>query len=130
MFTVTPATDPDGQPVAVSPEHRDDMTGRRRSVGDTARTGLSLLAHVVDIVAGVIALIIIAGILLILLKANPANSIVQDLHTWAHSLVGPFDGIFTFRNAHTAIAVNWGIAAGFYLLVAALVTRLISHTYR
>ena len=126
MFRATPAIDPDGKPVTASPKRR----GSGRSAGDVAATGLGLVAHVVDIAIGVIVLIIVAGILLIVLKANPSNSIVTDIHNWAHSLARPFDGIFTFHNADTTIAVNWGIAAGFYLLVAALVTRLISHTYR
>jgi hypothetical protein len=31
-------------------------------------------------------LIIVAGILLVVLKANPTNSIVSEVHNWAHSL--------------------------------------------
>jgi hypothetical protein len=70
-------------------------------------------------------LIIVAGILLVVLKANPGNSIVSDVHGWARSLAGPFDGMFSFRNAHVAIAVNWGIAAVVYSFVGGLIVRLI-----
>jgi hypothetical protein len=64
------------------------------------------------------------------LKANPANSIVSQVHDWAHSLAGPFDGIFSFHNARIAIAVNWGIAAVVYLLVGGLIGRLLGRTTR
>jgi hypothetical protein len=84
-----------------------------------------LLAHIVHFVVGIIVLIIVAGILL---EANPTNTIVSDVHGWARSLAGPFDGIFSLHNARTAIAVNWGIAAVVYLLVAGLITRLLSRT--
>jgi len=85
-----------------------------------------LLARVVHVVVSIIVLIIVAGILLVLLKANPANSIVSQVHDWAHSLAGPFDGIFSFHSARVAIAVNWGIAAVVYLLVGGLIGRLLS----
>ena len=63
-----------------------------------------------------------------MLKANPANSIVSEVHSWAHSLAGPFDGMFSFHSANAAIAVNWGIAAVVYLLVGGLIVRLIGGT--
>jgi hypothetical protein len=84
-----------------------------------------LLARVVQLVVSVVVLIIVAGILLVVLKANPGNSIVSDVHGWARSLAGPFDGMFSFRNAHVAIAVNWGIAAVVYSFVGGLIVRLI-----
>jgi hypothetical protein len=64
----------------------------------------------------------------VVLKANPANSIVSEVHSWAHSLAGPFDGMFSFHSANVAIAVNWGIAAVVYLLVGGLIARLIDGT--
>jgi len=84
-----------------------------------------LLARVVRIVVGIVALIIVAGILLFVLKANPTNSVVSTVHDAAHSLVGPFNGMFSFASANVAIAVNWGIAALVYLCVGGLIARLI-----
>ena len=89
-----------------------------------------MLARVVHVVVSVVVLIIVAGILLVVLKANPTNSIVSDVHSWARWLAGPFDGIFSFHNANVAIAVNWGIAAVVYLFVAGLIARLLGRTYR
>ena len=75
-------------------------------------------------------LIIVAGILLVVLKANPTNSIVSQVHDWARSLVGPFDGIFSFHNANATIAVNWGIAAIVYLFIGGLIARLLGRSHR
>ena len=87
--------------------------------------GTGLLARVVHLVVTVVVVIIVAGILLVVLKANPSNSIVSEVHGWARSLAGPFDGIFSFHNARVAITVNWGIAAVVYLFVGGLIARLI-----
>jgi hypothetical protein len=94
------------------------------------RSGLRLLVRFVHLVVSVVVLIIVAGILLVILRANPTNTIVSDVHGWAHSLAGPFDGMFSFNNARTAVAVNWGIAALVYLIVGELIARLISGTRR
>ncbi len=121
-----PAVDRDGRPVRVPyRQRRRDGTG----VSGFAMGG-GLLVRVVSVVVSVIVLIIVAGILLVLLKANPGNSIVSEVHDWARSLAGPFDGMFSFHNAHTAIAVNWGIAAVVYSIVGGLIARLIGGTRR
>src|ERR1019366_9444577 len=126
--TAGPATevDQDGRPLRVSRrQRRRDGTGASRFA-----MGGSLLARVVHLVVSVIVLIIVVGIVLVLLKANASNSIVSEVHDWARSLAGPFDGIFSFDNAHVAIAVNWGIAAVVYSLAGGLIARLIGGTRR
>jgi hypothetical protein len=118
-----PAVD---QPVAVSRRQR------RRS-GTAARgfaNGAGLLARIVQLVVAVVVLIIVAGILMVVLKANPANTIVNDVHGWARSLAGPFDGMFSFHSANATIAVNWGIAAVVYLLIGGLIARLLGRPRR
>jgi len=89
-----------------------------------------LLARIVQLVVSVVVLIIVAGILLVVLKANPSNSIVTDVHGWARSLAGPFDGMFSVHSANVTIAVNWGIAAVVYLFVGGLIARLLGRTHR
>jgi hypothetical protein len=111
------------QPVGMS-----GRWGRRRGRG--LGMGAGLLARVVHLVVSVIVVIIVAGILLVLLKANPSSSIVSEVHDWARSLAGPFDGIFSFHNANVAIAVNWGIAAVAYLFVGGLIARLLGRAHR
>jgi hypothetical protein len=106
---------------------------RRRGGGTAARgfaNGAGLLARIVQLVVSVVVLIIVAGILLVVLKANPTNSIVTDVHGWARSLAGPFDGMFSFHSANVTIAVNWGIAAVVYLFIGGLIARLLGRTRR
>jgi hypothetical protein len=129
MFRARPAgpdseVDQDGGPVRVSRRQRgSDSSG-------TFGSAIGLLARIVQLVVSIVVLIIVAGILLVVLKANASNSIVSQVHDWARSLAGPFDGIFNFHNANTAIAVNWGIAAVVYLLVGGLIARLIGRAHR
>jgi hypothetical protein len=117
------AVDPDRGPATVRGRRG---RGRREAVGarGPARAA-GLLARVVRLVAGIVAAIIVAGILLVVLEANPTNSVVSAVHDTAHALVGPFDGMFSFHSAHVAIAVNWGIAVLVYLVLGGLIARLI-----
>jgi hypothetical protein len=131
MFRARPASsasevDPDGRPVEVPRRQRRREGGGVGALGQ----GADLLVRAVQLVVSIVVLIIVAGILLVVLKANPANSIVSEVHSWARWLAGPFDGMFSFHSANTAIAVNWGIAAVVYLLVGGLIARLIGRTHR
>jgi hypothetical protein len=131
MFRARPA----GSASAVDPNDRPVEVSRRRDRRDATVVrafgqGADLLVRAVQLVVSIVVLIIAAGILLVVLKANPANSIVSEVHSWARWLAGPFDGMFSFHSANTAIAVNWGIAAIVYLCVGGLITRLLGRTYR
>jgi hypothetical protein len=120
-----PAVDRDSRPVGGSYRQR-----RGGATGAGFATGAGLLARVVHLIVSVVVVIIVAGILLVVLKANPTNSIVSEVHDWARSLAGPFDGIFSFHNANVTIAVNWGIAAAVYLFVGGLIARLLTRSHR
>ena len=87
---------------------------------------MGTIARVVRLIVGIIVLIIVAGIVLVLLNANPANTIVSDVHDAARWFAGPFDGLFGFHNARVALAVNWGLAAVVYLIVGGLIARVLS----
>jgi hypothetical protein len=69
------------------------------------------------LVATVVVLVIVAGIVLRIAGANPANSFVSDIHKAGRWLVGPFKNVFTVHSAKEAIALNWGLAALVYLIV-------------
>jgi len=131
MFRARPAgsasaVEPGGRPVEVS--RRQDR--RDATVVRAFGQGADLLVRAVQLVVSIVVLIIVAGILLVVLKANPANSIVSEVHSWARWLAGPFDGMFSFHSANVAIAVNWGIAAIVYLCVGGLIARLLGRSYR
>jgi hypothetical protein len=94
--------------------------GRTRSHG---HGGLAI-ARIVRMIAGLVAAIIVIGILLVVLEANPANDVVNALLDAAKWLAGPFRGIFSFADHKLEVAVNWGLAAAIYLAVAALIARV------
>jgi sensor histidine kinase regulating citrate/malate metabolism len=108
------------------------MSAFRRSrwgVRDPAATsGLEArvaIARVVMLVGSVVALILVAGIVLTLLGANPANQIVKLVHDAARWLAGPFDGLFKLNNHKTQVAVDWGLAAVVYFAISRFVGRVI-----
>jgi uncharacterized membrane protein YczE len=84
------------------------------------------LARLVRTLAGLIALLIVAAIVLFLLGANPSNGIVSAIHDAAAWLVGPFKNLFKIHNAKLAVAVNWGIAALVYVIVGGFIASLLA----
>jgi hypothetical protein len=87
---------------------------------------LGLVARIVTLIAGLAFLVIAIGILLIVLDANPDNAVVEAMTDAARFLVGPFDGLFSFSDSQLETAVNWGIAAFVWLIVGALIARLLT----
>ena len=83
------------------------------------------IARLVHLAAAVVALILIAGILLGVLKANPSNDIVSAVRDAARTLAGPFQGLFNLSSHRVEVAVNWGIAAVVWYALGRLVMRLL-----
>jgi len=86
---------------------------------------LGFLARVIDIVVAVVAALIATGVLLVVLEANPSNSIVDALLDAARWLVGPFEDFFTLDDPKLQVAVNWGLALVVYVLVGRTVASLL-----
>jgi hypothetical protein len=97
--------------------------GRRGYGAAGARAGL---ARAISLIGAIVALILIAGILLVVLGASRSNELVQAVHDAANFLAGPFDGLFNLKHHKVEIAVNWGIAALVWLLLSRLIARLIA----
>jgi hypothetical protein len=95
---------------------------RRRFAMGSARSGL---ARAVALIGTLVALILVVGILLVVLGASRGNGLVQAVHDAANFLAGPFDGLFNLKRHKVEIAVNWGIAAVVWLLLARLIARVI-----
>ena len=93
--------------------------GRTRSYGG----GGLAVARILRLIAGVVAAIIVLGILLVVLEAKPANDIVAAITDAAKWLAGPFRGIFAFDSHKLEVAVNWGLAAVVYYAIAHLIAR-------
>ena len=85
-----------------------------------------VVARVIAILVGVLVALIVLGILLIVLEANPDNVIVAAITDAAATLVGPFQELFTLKERKAEVGVNWGIAAFVYLIVGQVVARLIA----
>lgn len=85
-----------------------------------------ILARIIRTVAGVLAALIILGILFRVLEASRDNGIVTLVDDVAKFLVGPFDGLFELDSRKTTVAVNWGIAAAVYLVVGGLIASLLA----
>ncbi|MDQ6915639.1 MAG: hypothetical protein M3155_07500 [Actinomycetota bacterium] len=91
-----------------------------------AGSGLLTVARIVRLIAWGVVVVIVAGILLVVLGANPSNDIVSTISDWGRTLVGPFKDLFSIKNHKTNIGVNWGIAAVVYLIAGSIVARLIA----
>ncbi len=84
------------------------------------------LARALIIAGTVVALVLVAGILLVALEANRSNDLVEFERDAASVLAGPFDGMFQFDRNRTELAVNWGIAAVVWFALGRLLARLIA----
>lgn len=118
------------------PKANDDETvsdrKRRRPTGAKVKAGSdavrSKIASVVWLIAVVCALFLAVGALLIALKANQQNTIVELVLDGARYLDGPFANIFTFEGSNAEVKdalVNWGIAAVVYLIIGKVLDRII-----
>jgi hypothetical protein len=72
-----------------------------------------------------VAIVLVAGILLVVLEANRSNELVQAVRDAASFLAGPFDGLFQLERNKVQTAVNWGLAAVVWYVVGRLIARLI-----
>lgn len=100
-------------------------TGKGSGMKSKAASGRSTVAEVILAVSRLVALVIVVGILLIVLDANPANAIVEVVSDAASFLVGPFEQLFTLEDRDAQVGVNYGIAAIVYLVVGRIVAGLV-----
>lgn len=121
------------------PSGTPDKPGRRAAAGNGsgkvkagANAVRSKIATVVWLIAVICALFLAIGALLIALKANEENSIVEFILAGAETLDGPFSldqGIFTFPDDEDgrvkSALTNWGIAAVVYLVIGKILDRVI-----
>jgi hypothetical protein len=88
------------------------------------------LAWLVRAAAGAAFLLIVLGIILYDLKANPNNSIVSGIHDAANWLTTPFHGLFSVHGARKTLSINWGIAAVVYLIAGGIIASIIASPAR
>jgi hypothetical protein len=91
-----------------------------------AKSAGTALARAIELAGTAVTLVLLAGIALVLLKANRTNDIVEAIRDAADSLAGPFNGMFELDNPRTSIAINWAIAAAVYYAVSRLLAGWVS----
>lgn len=84
-----------------------------------------VLAALIRIVGWLFVLILVAHIVLRLGDANPVNGITTFVAYWADRLALGFENLFTPADERVRIAVNYGLAALFWLVVTAVLARLV-----
>lgn len=100
-----------------------DLTAEERAAS-TVDHGLVLI-RVIRLILAVVVTIIALAIVFVLLDANTSNGIVSTVTDWAHTLAGPFEGIFTLHSAKASIALNYVIAIVIYTIIAELIVYAI-----
>lgn len=116
---------------AAPERRRRTLAWRTRNAGaaavGTAGAGVVLVARLVMAAASIIALLIALAIVLRDVDANGANTIVKGVHEGANFFAGAFTGLIRFSgHPKRAITVNWGIALLVYLIVGAIVAKVIA----
>jgi hypothetical protein len=92
------------------------------------RNGTNQAGTVVAIAADIVAVILGLWILMDQFDANPANSLVQGVHSAANWLAGWSHDLFTFDAAWARVVAGYGLAAVVYLFVGhAIANRLHRH---
>ena len=94
------------------------------------RTRYRSPASVITGIAAVIAGIIVLGIILVLVKANPNNAIVDLILDIGRFFARPFEDLFPQADPENDIMLNWGIAAVAYLIIGAIIARIVRRLRR
>jgi hypothetical protein len=97
-----------------------DATNRTAAAFDKVIYGAAGLARAVG---GVFAAILVAHVILTVFEANPENPLTGLFASLAGDLTLWFDGLFAPDDVKLAVIVNYGLAAAFWLVCAALVAR-------
>ena len=90
-----------------------------------ARTRRRSPASVITTIAAIIAGIIVIGIVLVLVGANQNNDIVDLVLDIGRFFARPFADLFPQDDPENNILLNWGIAAIAYLIVGAIIARIV-----
>jgi hypothetical protein len=101
------------------------MNRARGTAARAARTGLWGIARIVRLITMLVVGLIVVGILLVVLKANRSNDLVNAVLDAGKFLAGPLDNAFKLHNHKANVAVNWGLAAVVYAVIGGLVVRLL-----
>ncbi|WP_158887645.1 hypothetical protein [Amycolatopsis anabasis] len=83
------------------------------------------LASLVRWVGLIFAAILVLHVIFVIGEANTENGIVSWISSWADGLSIGFKDLFTPDDVKLRVLVNYGIAALFWLIVSAILARII-----
>lgn len=89
------------------------------------RTRYRSPASIITAIFGLIAGVIVLGIILVLVDANQRNTIVDFILDIGRFFVRPFRDLFPQDDPKENMVVNWGIAALAYLIIGAIIARIV-----
>ena len=89
------------------------------------RTTVNLLAIVAQAVAFVCVAVLLVRIGLAFVAVNPQNAIVRGIDGFADAVVLAFRDLFLPADPRVRLAVNYGVAAIFWLIVGLVAARLL-----
>jgi hypothetical protein len=101
------------------------MGSSRTSVRARRSRVTGVLATLIQIVGGLLALILVVHIGLALGEANPGNTITKFVAYWADQVQLGFRDLFTPADPRLRVAVNYGIPAVVWLVVSSILARLL-----
>jgi hypothetical protein len=93
--------------------------------GKTRERAASALSGLVRWIGLVFAAFLVLHIIFVIGDANAANGIVSFVKGWAESLSLSFKNLFMPTDPKLSVLVNYGIAAIFWLVVSAIVAKVI-----
>lgn len=98
----------------------------------TAQRALELRAPIMNLLAGIVrwvgvifAVILVVHIVLVIGEANPASGITTFVTNFADAVSLGFKNLFMPADPKLQVLVNYGIAAVFWLVVSAIIARLL-----
>jgi hypothetical protein len=105
-------------------QHAESTTSGR-SFAQVRSQVAGVLATIVRWAGLLVAVILVIRVLLTLGGANPANGITSTITSWSDPLAWGFKGLFTPSSAKARVLVNYGVAALFWLIISAVLARII-----
>jgi hypothetical protein len=87
--------------------------------------GLNLLASLVRLITLLFAVVLVAYVIFTWFDANQGNPWAVFVSDWAHRVSLGLDNLFTPADPKVSILVNFGIAAVAWLVIGAIVGKLL-----
>lgn len=108
-------------------ESREEPRARARAtMREAGAKTAGVLATIARLAGSLAALVLVIYIVLFIGEASPENSITSFFRSLADGLTLGFRDLFTPEGEKTRVFVNYGLAAVFWLVAGAVVSRIIT----